>query len=91
MKLTLKIFLVICLFSSMAFGDDGDQGNGGKNCPPQQTCFDGDQGNGGKTEIVKTDVGTSYDGDQGNGGRTVNDPNESVLTFIQEYLMSIFE
>jgi len=80
MKLTLKIFLVICLFSSITFADDGDMGNGGKTCPPQTTCLDGDTGNGG-----------SGDGDMGNGGRTVNDQNESVLTFIQKYLMSIFE
>lgn len=82
MKLTLKIFLVICLFSSIALAD-GDQPNGG--------ATEGDQSNGGKTAIVKTDVGTSYDGNQGSGGRAVNDQNESVLTFIQNYLMSIFE
>lgn len=31
MKLTIKLFLVVCLFSSVAFAD-GDMGNGGKNC-----------------------------------------------------------
>ena len=68
MKLTLKIFLVICLFSSVAFADDGNMGSGGKTCPPGQTCLDGNMGS---------------------GGRVAND--ESILTFIQKYLISIFE
>lgn len=79
MKLTLKIFLVICLFSSIGLAD-GDQPTGGKNCPTQETCLEGDQPTGGDTE-----------GDQPTGGRAVNDQNESVLTFIQKYLISIFE
>ena len=79
MKLPLKLFLILCLFSSVTLAD-GDQGNGG---------FTGDQGNGGKT-AVKIDV-ASCDGDQGNGGRAVNDQSESILTFIQKYLISIFE
>jgi len=40
MKFTLKIVLVISLFSSIAFAD-GDQGSGG--------FTDGDQGSGGRT------------------------------------------
>jgi len=44
MKLTLKLILVLCLFSSIALADgdqgnggEGDQGNGGKKCPQGQT------------------------------------------------------
>jgi hypothetical protein len=45
-KLTLKLILVLSLFSSVAFADgdmgnggEGDMGNGGKTCPQnQQTC-----------------------------------------------------
>ena len=40
MKLTLKIFLVVCLFSSVAFAD-GDMGNGGKTCT--QNCYTSDE------------------------------------------------
>ena len=81
MKLTLKIFLVICLFSSITFAE-GEMGTGGKTCSPGQTCVtgDGEMGTGGFT-----------DGNQGNGGRAVNDQSESILTFIQKYLISIFE
>jgi hypothetical protein len=73
MKLTLKIFLVVSLFSSIAFADDGDMSGGNKTCPPGQTCF--------------------TEGDMSGGNRAVNDQdqNDSVLTFIQKYLGSIFE
>jgi hypothetical protein len=72
-KLTLKLILVVCLFSSVAFAD-GDMTNGG--------FTSGDMTNGGFT-----------DGNMGSGGRSVNDPNQadSALTFIQNYLFSIFE
>ncbi len=82
MKLTLKVFLVVCLFSSIAFAD-GDMGNGG--------FADGDMGNGGKSAVVKTgDTSENVDGDMGNGGRAVNDQNESAFTLIQKYLISLF-
>ena len=77
MKLTLKILLVICLFSSIAFAE-GEM-TGGKTCPPGQTCFTGEM------------TGGFADGNQSNGGRAVSDQNESILTFIQKYLISIFE
>lgn len=37
MKLTLKLMLVVSLFSSIVLADDGNMGNGGKTCPPGQT------------------------------------------------------
>jgi hypothetical protein len=93
MKLTIKLFLIVCLFSSVAFADEGNMGNGG--------LADGHQTNGGKTEgnqgtggFADGDMGNDgkTEGHQGNGGRTVNNTsqNDSVLTFIQEYLISLF-
>lgn len=78
MKLTLKIFLVVCLFSSVAFAD-GEMSNGGKTCPSGCGFADGDMTSG-------------KSGDMTNGGLTVNDQNQkdSILIFIQEYLRSIF-
>lgn len=38
MKLTLKLILVVCLFSSVAFAEEGDMTGGGKTCPQGQTC-----------------------------------------------------
>lgn len=70
MKLTLKLFLVICLFSSVTFAD-GDMGNGSKTCT--QNCFAGDQ----QTEPTNSD-------------RNKLKPKDSILTFIQKYLISIF-
>ncbi len=66
MKLTLKLFLVVCLFSSVAFAEDGNMGGGGKACPQgQQTCHVAEQ------PPETTD-------------------NDSILTIIQKYLISIF-
>jgi hypothetical protein len=70
MKLTLKLFLVLCLFSSVTFAD-GDIPGGGKTCT--QNCFAGDQ----QTEPTNND-------------RNKSKPKDSVLTFIQKYLISIF-
>ena len=36
MKLTLKLILVLCLFSSVAVADEGDMTGGGKKCPQGQ-------------------------------------------------------
>lgn len=79
----MKIFLVVCLFSSVALAD-GDMTGGG--------FAPGDMTGGGKA-IVKTENSESLDGDMTGGGRAVNDQNQndSILTFIQKYLISIFE
>ena len=77
MKLTLKLFLVVCLFSSVASaegemgsGGEGDMTSGGKSCPQgQQTC--------------RPDAPSDQTGNDSN-------PTDSMLTFIQEYLISIF-
>ena len=80
MKFTLKLFLVVCLFSSVAFAD-GEMGNGG--------FADGEMSNGGKTGDM---TGGLTDGDMSNGGLTANDQNQtdSILIFVQKYLLSIF-
>jgi hypothetical protein len=38
MKSTIKLVLVVCLFSSVAFAD-GEMSNGGKSCPTGTTCL----------------------------------------------------
>ncbi|HVE57239.1 MAG TPA: hypothetical protein VNB22_10455 [Pyrinomonadaceae bacterium] len=38
MKSTIKLVLVVCLFSSVAFAD-GEMGNGTKSCPTGSTCL----------------------------------------------------
>lgn len=38
MKSTIKLVLVVCLFSSVAFAD-GEMGNGSKSCPTGTTCL----------------------------------------------------
>lgn len=70
MKLTLKLFLVVCLFSSITFAD-GDMTTGGKTCT--QNCLISNE----PTEPTVDDLDQSQSED-------------SVLTFIQEYLISIF-
>lgn len=71
MKLTLKLFLVVCLFSSVTFADDGTMTTGGKSCT--QNCYTGNQ----QTEPTSID-------------RNQSQPKDSILTFIQKYLISIF-
>ena len=41
MKSTIKIFLVVALFSSITLADEGNMSNGGKTCT--QNCFSVDQ------------------------------------------------
>lgn len=38
MKSTIKLVLVVCLFSSVTFAE-GEMTNGGKNCPAGTTCL----------------------------------------------------
>ena len=38
-KTTIKLFLLVCVFCSVAIADDGDMGTGGKTCPPNVTCL----------------------------------------------------
>jgi hypothetical protein len=75
-KLTLKLILVLCLFSSVAFADgemgsggDGEMGSGGKTCPTPSPCRPAD--------TDTTDTSTNE--------------TDSVLVMIQKYLVSIFE
>jgi hypothetical protein len=75
-KLTLKLILVLCLFSSIAFADgemggggEGDMTNGGKTCPQGQTC---------RPDAPPSD----QSGDDAN-------QTDSILNFIRTYLGSI--
>jgi len=75
MKLTLKLILFLCLFSSSAFADgemgsggEGEMGSGGKTCPTPSPCRPAD-------DPVDTIDPTETD---------------TVLTMIQKYLTSIF-
>jgi hypothetical protein len=75
MKLTLKLFLFLCLFCSVALADgemgsggEGEMGSGGKTCPTPNPCLTSDQGD------------TNGTGD-----------SDSILTFIQNYLLTVFE
>lgn len=79
-KQVVKLFLVISLFCSVAFAE-GDMGSGTKTCTPN--CFVG-------TPTAPTDSEPSSE-----PGTTTVDPDQtesedSILTFIQEYLLSIF-
>jgi len=38
MKSTIKLVLVVCLFSSVTFAE-GEMGNGSRNCPNGTTCL----------------------------------------------------
>jgi hypothetical protein len=67
MKFTIKLFLVICLSTSIAFAE-GELGTGGRNCT--NNCF---------TENQRVD--------EKNVTETGSD--ESILTYIQDYLDSI--
>ncbi|HSK73705.1 MAG TPA: hypothetical protein VK892_18550 [Pyrinomonadaceae bacterium] len=94
MKFTLKLFLVVCLFSSVAFAE-GDMGSGGYTCEGDMgsggyTC-EGDMTGGGITCDCETDPPTS----DGTGSLTVTNTNQeeaenSILIFVQEYLNLLF-
>lgn len=81
MKFTAKLFLVVCLFSSVAFAD-GNMGSGGY-------VDDGNMGSGGKTCTENCLVSepatepTFYYTDQ-------IQSDTSILGFIQDYLISLF-
>lgn len=79
MKNTIKLFLAIVLFCTTVFAD-GSMGNGG-------FTDDGSMGNGGKTctgNCISNNPTTTAK----NETETV--PAESVLDFIQDYLISLF-
>ncbi len=78
MKSTLKIFLAVCLFCSVAFAD-GEMTSGKPSCTSGCGFADGEMTSGGK-----------LDSDLGNGSLTAKYQNDSILIFIQEYLRSIF-
>ena len=82
----MKIFLILTLFSSMAFAE-GDIGTGGKTCPQGQTCFTGDIGTGGKTCPQGQTCLVSGDASKDSADE---DSANSVLEFVLDYLISIF-
>ena len=75
MKLTLKLFLVVWLFSSIVFAG-GDMNNGGR--AGAQNCYTAEQ------PEPATENPTSTDSNQSTS-------DDSVLTFIREYLISLDE
>jgi hypothetical protein len=76
MKLTIKLVLVVCLFSSVAFAD-GEMGNGGKTCPTGSTCLT-------TTEPTEDDTKLTESTDSTNS-------TDSILTTVQEYLDSMLK
>lgn len=76
MKLTLKLLLVVCLFSSVTFAE-GDMTTGGKTCT--QNCYTGKE----QPEPTAPNP-TSADTNQAPS-------DNSVLTSIQDYLVSLIE
>ena len=78
MKLTLKLILLVCLLCSSAFAD-GEMGSGGE----------GEMGSGGKTCPTPNPCRVTDQQDDTTDADT-SDRN-SILTFIQNYLMNIFE
>jgi len=53
MKSTIKLVLVVCLFSSVAFAD-GEMTNGGKTCPTGTTCLIATQPTGQETTTTES-------------------------------------
>ena len=82
----MKIFLVIALFSSMAFAD-GDMPTGNKSCPQGQTCLTGDMPTGNKT--CPQGQTCLVDGDISKDSAD-EDSSGSIFEIISDYLDSIF-
>ena len=76
MKLTLKLFLVVSLFSSATFAD-GDMPGGGRTCT--QNCYTSNE-----QPDPTTEDPTSTDSNQSTS-------DHSILTSIQDYLISLYE
>ena len=81
MKLTLKLFLVVCLFSSVTFAE-GDMGNGGRTCT--QNCCTENCYTGNEQPDPTTEDPTSNDSNQSTS-------DDSVLTSVQDYLISLYK
>lgn len=80
MKNTIKLFFVIVLFCATAFAE-GNMGGGG-------FTGDGNMGGGGKTCTGTCIIATETNPDTKKSGEA--DESESVIKFIQDYLVSIF-
>lgn len=90
MKSTIKLFLVIVIAAFTVFAEDGNMGNGGYaddgNMGNGGYTSDGNMGNGGKTNTAAT-----AQSDDGTDLQTNEDSDDdSVLTFIEDYLQSLF-
>jgi len=77
MKSTIKLFLVVILFSSAVFAD-GEMTNGGKTCPTGTTCL--------VTPAPSEEETKSTDSSD-----STEDSDDSILTLLEEYLNSIFK
>jgi len=79
MKSTIKLFLVVILFSSVAFAD-GEMTNGGKTCPTGTTCLT-------TTQPTEEETKSTDSTDTTNS----TDSTDSILTGVREYLDSMFK
>ncbi len=77
----MKLFLVVVLFCSATFADEGNMGNGG--------FTDGNMGNGGKTCTSNCFV-ENQDVETTKNDTTQKESDNSILDFVQDYLFSIF-
>jgi hypothetical protein len=71
MKSTVKLLLIMVLFTSAAFAD-GEMGTNGKTCPANTTCLT-EAPPPGETEPINTES------------------DDTILTYVQKYLESMFE
>lgn len=76
-KLTVKFFLIISLFASIALADDGQMGSGG-------FADDGQMGSGGYTCNEEVETCSNEDGQMGSGGFA-----DSMSIFIKDYLAKL--
>jgi hypothetical protein len=75
MKSVCKLVLVVFLFTSAVFADDGNMGNGGRTCPTgQTTCF-----------VANEPI------EPGTMSTDTEDSEDSVLTIVQNYLDSVLD
>lgn len=76
MKSTIKFFLVVILFSSVAFADEGNLPTGNRSCPNgQTTCF----------------VSTPTTGEEETKTTESTSSTDSILIVVKEYFDSMFE
>jgi hypothetical protein len=82
MKSTIKLFLVVILFSSVVFAEEGNMGTGNRTCPNgQTTCFVSGSTTGDE-ETKSTEPTDSTD---------LTGSTDSILVSVTEYFESMLE